>query len=170
MAESIREQITVALLAKLEEIVGDDGANYWYTPDAVRRVEDITMACLDDTFADTTSSKATIYVITADDEVDIEESTEDIDAIMNLDLLVARQIDQMDHPMKEPLTGSRGLIQNRLVRDAKKKLREDVSLAGLAHNVEIIRAEFSPEDVFAPGWAAVFMRLAIHYSYWKGTP
>lgn len=170
MPESIRDQIIDAIVDQLEEIVGDAGVSFWYTPGAVRVVEAVNQACLDDTFADPTSGKATIYLLVPDDEQDIEETTEDIDAIMNLDLVVARQIDQVDHPLKTASSGSRSKIQNRLARDAKKKLREDVTLGGLSHNVEIVRSEFGPEEVYAAGWAVVLMRLSILYSYWRTTP
>jgi hypothetical protein len=169
MPESLPEQIVEAIRARLAAIVGDAGATFWYTP-TVRRVRAIESTCLDNTFADPVSGKTTLYLLTPDDEEDLEEPAHTVEAVMFVDLVVAREIDKVDHPLKTPVEGLPETIQNRLIRDAKKKLRQDVTLGGLVDNVEFRRTERSAEETFIAGWAVAAMRLQISYSYFQDAP
>lgn len=170
MPEPNAERIAQALVDLLAGIVGDDGASYWYTPGAVRLVDAIGAACLDETFADASSGKATIYALEPDGITTEGETTHEIDAAASYLLLVAHQIDQSDHPMKAPAGDSRHTVQSRLDSDVRKAIHSDPTLGGLCHYVEVLETERSPRELYVEGWAAVMFRLALHYSYWKSQP
>lgn len=172
MAESTRDQIIDAILALFRTIVADRGANFWYTPGLVKDVEGFSAACLDDSFADLADEgKATLYLLAPDEEETAEETTGTIEALMRLDLLLARQVDAVDHPLKDPDSPSVRKVQNRLARDAKKLIHTNSDLGGLAINFEVLRTEYASEEVGAGGaWACVLLRLQVHYEYWKANP
>lgn len=167
--ESIRDQIIDALETAFASITA--GSDYWYTPGAVKCVDAFTSQCLDEGFIAAGDTKATLYLLTPDDEQTAEQTAGSIEALMSIDLLVARQIDPADHPLKEPSTGSLRKIQNRLARDLEMKLRSDSALGGLCINAEIVRKEFGAEEVGAGGaWACVLARVQVHYEYWSTAP
>jgi len=167
--EPSTETITQALVAALAGIVGDGGASYWYTPGAARVVS-IGAACLDDTFADPTTGRATIYALEPGAIRTTNETTGSIDAVMEFDLLIASQIEQTDHPMRAPQGDSRNTVQNRLAADAERAIYADVTLGGICDFIEIPYIERSAGEVYVEGWAAVLMRLVVTFSYWKDTP
>lgn len=170
MPEPTAERIAQALVDLLAGIVGDDGVSYWYTPGAVRLVDALGAAVLDDTFADASTGKATIYALEPDNIRTEAETTHEIDAASTYLLLVAHQIDQADHAMKAPAGDTRHTVQGRIDSDVRKKIHSDPTLGGLCHYVEILETERSPRDLFVEGWAAVMFRVSLHYSYWKSQP
>ncbi len=172
MAESTRDQIIDAILALFRTIEADRGVTFWYTPGLVKEVEGFTSACLDDSFANVSDDgKATLYLLTPDEEETVEETSGTIEAHMRLDLLVARQVNAVDHPLKDPEGGNVRKIQDRLSRDAKKLIHTNSDLGGMVINLEVLRTEYAAEEVGAGGaWAMALLRLQVHYEYWKANP
>jgi hypothetical protein len=162
VAESLHEQLVAAFQANLAGIVGDGGANYWFTPDRVVRVPAFSEACLD-------SSLTTIYCISPGQVEDaLAHSTVGVRAVLTLDLAIVTRYT----PSEEinPFTADvplRWTIQTRLERDAKKKIRSFYHL-GFESNavwVEIPITEYVADQTFFQGWAAVFMRCLVHFIY-----
>jgi hypothetical protein len=161
--ESKHEQIEEAIKSRLASIVGDSGVNWWFTPDRVIRYPAFTEQCLD-------TSLTTVYVLSPDEEEDAEASTGTaatgggIRAQARLDLVLATRYQGSEHPFQAeaPL---RATLQNRMARDVKKKLREDITLGGgLARNLDFILTDRGAET-HHPGWAIVAMRLLVTYWY-----
>jgi len=165
MAESIAEQIMVALQAKLAGIVADGGATYWYTPEKVARYFE---------FSDKVIARqyAAYFVMVPDDMEAVEEPSFIVREDMSVDIAGLVRIDQgvedpFDPDSSIPL---RNTVQHRILRDAKRALRQDVSLGGLAENVMIPTSELGPERTYLDGWALVFMRVVVEFSYDRNLP
>jgi hypothetical protein len=171
VAESLNEQIAVALQAKLASIVGDGGASYWYTPTVIR-TPGVSAALLDLDVA--TTAAPAIYAVIPDEEEHLEEASGLMQAYMKIYLFLAVRF----QPDKElPFDQSapiRWTVQNRMVRDVLKKLLTDLTLGGLVLNlfggpgdrVLIDRSARTYED----GWAIVFVHFRIFYGYQFGAP
>jgi hypothetical protein len=161
--ESKHEQIEESIIVRLASIVSDGGVNWWFTPDRVIRYPAWTEACLD-------PSLTTVYVLSPEEEVDTEAGTGlTVKAQARLDLLLCTQYAGAENPFQvEP--PSRGTLQNRMVRDVKKKLREDISLGGLTRNLDFVGTDRSAESTWEPKWAVVLVRLLATYSYQAPTP
>lgn len=181
MSESVRDQIIDGIVDLFRStVVGDGGANYWFTPGLVKDVEGFSIACLDDSYANVDDdNKTTLYLLTPDEDEILEQTTGSIEAHMRLNLLLARQVDAVDHPLKDASTGSIRKIQNRLSRDAQKVINTNsdlrtvsLSSGGTVINFQVLRSEFASEEVGVAGstWAVVLMRLQVHYEYMKDRP
>lgn len=163
MAESIHEQIVVALKTLFEGIVGDGGATYWYTPTRVVRAAAFQGGLLDD-------SLSTIYCLSpADEDDEFRDSNREIKSIMRVDLAVATRYTDMENPL-DPPDPDRWKVQNRIIRDAKKRIRSDYRLGGLCLWIEIPTTERGAEQTFEEGWALAFLRLLIFYRYADTAP
>lgn len=166
MAESVHEQLVAALQTDLSDIVGDGGANYFYTPDRVLRQPAFHGGCLD-------PSLTTIYVLSpgAVDDV-LAHSTIGIRAALTVDVAIATRFQAgTEDPFNEP-TPSRWTVQTRLEHDAKKRIRADYKLGrpDLGCFVEIQHTEYVAHQTYLDGWALVFMRLVVHYIYTDTAP
>jgi hypothetical protein len=166
VAESIHEQVIAALKTHLEGIVGDAGATYWYTPDRVLRPAAFHGACLD-------SSLTTIYSVSP---VRVEEKPVNIsigmEAILTVDLAVATRFTGVDNPFQQEAP-IRWTVQTRLERDAKKRLRANYNLLGGsgAHRFTAIPVtDYAPDLTYLEGWACVFLRVQLRYTYPDTTP
>lgn len=163
MAESRHEQIVAALVTSLEGIVGDSGATYWFTPGKVVRAPEFSSTTL-------RSDYSTIYVLSADDEQDDEIAYGHIGARMKVDLVVANRFDPTNEDPFNPSLPQRWTVQNRLVQDAKKRLRSDKTLGGLAQHIHVPLTERAADDTYLADWAVAFLRVLIDYSYEDATP
>jgi hypothetical protein len=168
VAESVHEQVLAALQAHLAGIVGDGGATYWYTPDRVLRPAAFHGACLD-------PSLTTIYSLSP---VRVEDKPVNIsigmEAVLTVDLAVATRFtpDAGENPLQqtEPF---RWTIQSRLERDAKKRLRSNYNLLGVsgAHRFTAVPVtDYAPDLTYLEGWALVFLRVQLRYTYPDTTP
>lgn len=167
MAESIHEQLIVALAAHLAGIVGDGGATYWYTPDRVVRTPTFHSACLD-------PSLTTIYSLSP---VRVEDKPVNIsigmESIATVDLAAATKFNPAtEDPFKqeEPI---RWTVQTRLERDAKKRLRSNYNLLGVSggHRFTAIPVtDYASDLTYLEGWALVFLRLQLRFTYPDTTP
>lgn len=163
MSESIHEQIVVALQTLFGGIVGDGGAAYWYTPTRVVRAAAFHSGLLDD-------SLSTIYCLSpADEDDEFRDSNREVKTIMRVDLALATRFTEMENPL-EPTDPDRWKVQNRLIRDAKKRIRSDYRLGGLCLWIEIPTTERGAEQTFEEGWALAFLRLLIFYRYADTAP
>lgn len=162
MAESIHEQLVAALKTLLEGIVGDGGVTYWRTP-KVLRAADFYAGCLDE-------SQETIYCLSPDSEDDVfRDSGREIKSVAMVDLALAARFAAAENPLEQP-DPDRWKLQNRLVHDAKKKIRSDYRLGGLCLWIEIPTTDRSAERTFYAGWAIAFLRLHIFYRYADTVP
>lgn len=160
MPEPLCEQIVAALVDRLEGIVGDGGATFWYTPTHVQRSPAWGEHCLPLRPADDT----TVYTLSPDDE-DMEELTlTSTRAFMGIDLTIARPYRNGDNPF-EPAEPDRWKVQNRMRDDARKRLRGELKVGNLALLIQIPLVDLSAEETFVDGWAVVMMRLVVQYSY-----
>lgn len=165
-SESVHEQIAQGLKTRLAGIVA--GADYWYTPDAV-----LLAPYFSDTYLK--NGKPVTYVLSPDIEEDSPLTFSNMQSVMSLDLTVAKLLSRAG--LDDPWTttdGSRWQLQNRLIRDAKKRLRGDltvvVSGTALALQVLVPVTERSVEQTWLPAWAVAYMRLEVLYQYADGTP
>ena len=163
MPESKHERIAAKIVTELESIVGDGGANYWYTPDKVIRTHDTTHELFDAQFD-------VIYALIPDVEEVIEKSAFELDVIARIDLMLAHAhtTDDQHYLEEEP---RRWTVQNRMVRDVKKKLLPLVPpLGGLVDNFEMNPIELSADATYKRGWAVAMVRLSAHYSHAASEP
>jgi hypothetical protein len=171
-AESRDEQIAVELLRRVREISSsvDGGAKYWYTVTHAIRVDDFLIENLRPEAA-----YDLIYELAAGDVYVKEETTEELEVETEMFLLISkkwRPNTQNAWGIQPPI---RWTIQNRLVRDFKVRLLEDVSLkmAGgeqLCTNLEVRdeNRKFIVDQEHL--WAQVELRLVATYTYLKDAP
>lgn len=152
--------------AALASIVGDGGASYHYTPDAVLRAVGFSKLCLD-------GSLDTIYVLSPQD-VAVERRDICSDrALMRVYLTAIHKYDKgVENPFEQKKNAEelRWTVQTRLDRDIRKRLRVDEQLGGVSLEVSIPLTTYAPEETFLEGWACVFAVLEIKYQYQKVTP
>ena len=169
MAESNHELIAEAVRSSLAAINGDSGLTYWFTPGAVVRTlwfeETGPNSVLD------SSITGPIYAIRPGEEDHTEGTTQEIDAAMDLFILVAAPFGTPDSPF-EPANPSRWTVINRMVRDVLRKLLQDVQLLSIGGAVENVMATptIVDRDRFVEGWAIAEIHLRISYSYVGGVP
>lgn len=166
MPESKAELIVDTLRDTLAEIVGDNGATYWYTPTVVRHY-DFDETCLD-------PSLDTIYVLVPDAEEKREGSTCEIEADQRVSIAACHRFEpatERPFDADEPI---RWTIQNRMVRDIEQKLRGGAGpttpfLGGLVEGLEVERVARGPET-FSEKWAIAFLSVVASYSYRFNAP
>jgi hypothetical protein len=171
MPESRAEQIAMAVAAQLRTIVGDGGTNYWYTPSRVVRV-----VTLDQTVLDT--SMDVVYAISADRQEEQPRTNGPNGIIRNTSYLtltlLKRYAPSTENPFKA-VAPTRLTLQERMLRDVRKKLRADVKLTiggldGVSTYVALPDAELEPESTFIDGWACAFARCVVTSHYVMDTP
>lgn len=165
MPESLPEQIAAALQTRFGAIVGDAGATYWYTVNKCLREPQFHGGCLND-------DHDTIYVLSPDVEEKQEEATGSIKSLLRMTLVVASKFRPKSEAPYSSEMPKRATVENRVIRDAEKKLREDVTLGG-ALNVTNTEATIIDRDVeltYVEGWALGFLRLLVTYHHRYDAP
>jgi hypothetical protein len=162
--ESLVEQAVAAIKADLEAIAGDNGTNYWYTPEAVVRVDEYRSAHLKERYD-------TIYLLreTGPERTIPGAAFGEVDAIVEQYVLMARR-DGRNADERDPFDASTlsGTIRNRMIRDVVKKLESDYTLGGLVFNVEYKSVE---RDFQEPeGWIVAEVAFDVTYSHSRETP
>lgn len=165
MAESIAEQVAAALKTALAGIVGDGGTTYWYTPDKVVRV-----SFFPDQFALDPAQGDVIYILSPGSEELSEAATGRLcRSEHEFVLQVARQHRvATENPYIEG-TPTRWTVVNRLVRDAFKKLTQDVQVGGIAVNVNTDGMSVDREQ-YTDGWAMAQIRFTVTFDFVGDTP
>jgi hypothetical protein len=154
-AESIHEQIKAKLVAGFTAIAA--GADYWYTPAAVKAVSFFP----DEPVLDTTVGDV-LYLLRPGDENVVEEATGRARAEAEFFLVVARQHRvATENPFSED-PPTRWTIVNRLVRDAVRCLLSDVTLSGLAVNVDTNSISIDRSG-YITTWAFAELRFTVSY-------
>ncbi len=161
--ESKHEQIIQAIATRLRGIVGDAGVSYWYTPDVVIIPADFEPEVLNSTYQ-------TIYALIADYEDKRPVTFTETESDAYMDLVVLRQFERVASSpfVSDPPTPA--TVQNRLLKDAEKRLRGDRTLGGLAVDMSISRADRAAEKTAVGGWAVGMLRLAVNYTYSDEAP
>ena len=174
MAESKHNQIAEAIKARLEGIVGNDGATYWYTPAAVVRVQSYDRLLIDPSVMLPEDAKA-IYALRAGEERHREESTGDatsggiVAAEAEFFVLMYRLTAGSDDKPYGPDGSTKALEQNRMVRDFLRALWLDVTLGGLATNI-VDGSLLVDRDTDVEKWAVAEARFTVAYTYAARTP
>jgi len=167
MAESIHEQIVVALRSSLAAITSDGGTTYWYTPAAVVR----TLWFAPDEAVLKPGLGGPIYAIRPGEETHEEGTTGSSKGFMDLFVLVATPYTDSDTP-HNPATVMRWTVVNRMVRDVLRKMLVDVQLVSAGGAVENVFANpvTVDRDRFVEGWAIAEIHFTIVYAYRNSTP
>mgnify|MGYP007083450416 CR=1 FL=1 len=163
MAESKHEQVAVALQARLAAIVGDAGANYWYTPTHVLRVDDFLVDHL-------RHEHQLIVQIRPGLDRPVLRTSGTVRREMELYVLSCYRWQPNTQDPYSVSAPTRWTIQSRLARDVEKAVLSDVTFSGLtlyAH-VEEVSRDFFIEDSFP--WAPVELRLMVAYEHERRTP
>jgi hypothetical protein len=163
MPEALSEQIPDAIVASLAAIVGDGGVTYWRTPSRVVRFGALSGEVLNKTHE-------TIYVLTPDRLENRTHVGRVIDHELNIDVALVAKLTLAipEHPFSES-AHTRWTIQNRMAQDVEKKLvAGDLTLGGLAYNVELVLWEMGGEETWIEGWAVTFGRLRVTYRAERG--
>ena len=170
MAEPRPEQIAAAIRTKLEEISGDGGATYWYTPDRVIRSHAVTDRLLD-------GSLQTLYVVTPDRKDENRRTNGGPGCIVRgIAFLTLTLLHRFTPPTENALVVTpadepiRWTIQERMEGDVRKKLREDPKLGGISTDLDLTASEEGADETFIEGWALAFVRLQVTYHYVQETP
>jgi len=158
MSESRHEQIAAALATTLAGIVGDNGATYWYTPSAVRRV-----VWFDDRHLDSMSGPtAVVYLLRPGIERIEEDTSGTIEGRAEMFLVVARKhAKATEDPAREP-PPTRWTVADRLVQDALKRLLADVTLGDTCGNVFSVGVTID-RDMYLDTWALAELRFEVEY-------
>ena len=162
MPLSIYKQIVDTIVTRLQGIVGDGGATFWYTPNAVYAVSWISELALK-------ADKQVLYLLVPDDLENEELTFTTTLGRARLDLAACRRYER---PGDDPASSqeTRWNVQSKLEQDAKKRLRTALTVGGLELHTEIPISDFSAENTYDPGWAVVFMHLEIQFTHTDGTP
>lgn len=167
MALSIYRQIVDALAERLRGITGDGGTTYWFTPSAVYAVSWIGEEQL-------LVDKDVLYLLVPD----VEEKEQltfsasgsgHVQGIARLDLAVLKKFRRPNEDPKSSLE-TRWETQDKLVRDAEKRIHGDFDLGNLALNVRIPVIDRSAEETYDPQWVCAFLRLEVQYTHTETTP
>lgn len=168
MAESKHEQIAEGIRQLLASIEGDDGATFWYTPDAVQRV-----TFFEESWLDASVGGGYLIFIGPGEEIQTEETAQEVKAEMEIFLYIARKNERpTENPFAEQ-TPIRWLEIDRAVQDILKKLwtwSESPFFAGTG--IENIAADGIVIDRTQElsGWVRCQMFFKPIYSYEKGSP
>lgn len=146
-------------MTTLDAIEGDDGATYWFTPDHVERVPDVTdLTLLNERFN-------TMYFIAPGDERNVEQPMLQFEKEVEIDLLLVQQHHQTIEPFVAKVDPIMWTIQNRMMQDVEKALLADTSFGGLVTNAEIPIRQRGAEDTWSLGWAVVFAQIMVNYTH-----
>jgi hypothetical protein len=156
--EPLCERIVDALVERLRT-----GSEYIYHPDRVIRSPAWGSHCLDESLA----AEPTIYTLSPDDEDNEELTYTSTKSSMGIDLTIAKRFTPAGEntPLSVTLDPDRWKVQNRLRDDARKRLRGDLKVGGLALLIQIPLVDLSAEETAVDGWAVVMMRLLVQYTY-----
>jgi hypothetical protein len=164
MAESAAEQIVAAIKTRIGGIVGDGGVTYWLTPALVLRAPGYTRECLD-------SSHETIYALIPDEEEQTEEASFEIHSDLRMDIALATRFSPASESPLNPPDPDRLKLQNRMAQDVLKRLLNDSATpfswfgAIGVENLEVLIIDRTAEHTYEIGWAIVFLRVVVRYSY-----
>lgn len=169
--ESRDEQIAVELVQRCLEIdaPADGGNKYHYTVTHAIRVEDFLVENLRPEPA-----YDLIYELRAGDVFTKEESTQELEVEAEFFLLISKKWRPNTLSSWGMTPPTRWTIQNRMVRDFKVRLLEDVSLTvggeQLCSNLEV--RDENRYFIVEQGhlWAQVELRLVATYTYLKDAP
>lgn len=167
MALSIYRQIVDALVERLRGIVGDGGATYWHTPSAVYAVSWPGEQQL-------LTDKDVLYLLAPDVE-EKEQLTFSasgsgyIQGIARLDLAVLKRFKRPGENPRSPME-TRWETQDKLVRDAEKRIHGDYTVGSLALTTRIPVIDRSAEETYDPQWVCAFLRLEVQYTHTEATP
>jgi len=165
MAESIHEQIAVALKTGFAAIVGDQGATYWHTPNLVARVHHFEDAHLEKARGDV------VYLLQAGDETHEEITTnERLMGRAEFFLLVAKRYAPANENAGSLDGEGRQTIVNQLVRDAIRALTRDVTLSGQTINVIDQEPLSVDRSMVFTGWALAQLHFLVGYPYHSVAP
>ncbi len=163
MPESIVEQILANVKTQLEAIVSDRGANWWYTPDAVARVDRWDTKYLD------MAKGEVIYLVrnTGDERPADQDHWGSRSRELDVFVLVAKRDDRADvnpYIAKAPLSGT---IRNRMIRDVEKKLYTDITRGGVALSTDVREPN---RDQAAAGWVVAEIPVTVTFVHTKAAP
>jgi hypothetical protein len=168
--EPKREQISAAVAARLAAInatmpdpIDPTRALYHYTPSHVLRVDDLDVKHL-------RTQHEVVYQVMPGDGFPDERTSGSFQNQMEVFVLAARRWQpntQDPYGIEPPI---RETIQNRLLRDIKVALYEDVTLGNLAINTEIRDENLNLQIQDNVAWAAVEVRLVITYEHRQEEP
>lgn len=168
--EPKREQLAAALVARLAAInvetpdpLDPDRARFHYTPSHVLRVDELDVKHL-------RSQHEVIYQVMPGDGFPDERTSGSFQNQMEVFVLAARrwQPNTLDpYGIQPPI---RETIQNRLLRDIKLALYDDVTLGGLAINTEVKDENLNIQIQDNFPWAVVEARVVITYEHAKEAP
>lgn len=175
MAESRAEQVAEAVRAQLATIVADGGTNYWYAPTAPNG-RCVRAVLLDSKLLD--PSLDVIYVISPDRQEEAPRTNGPNGIVRNtsfLTLTLLKRYEVATENAFETSAPTRMTLQERMLRDVRKKLRADVKLTiggidGVSTYVALPDTEVGPEETYIPGWACVFARCVVTSHYVQDTP
>jgi hypothetical protein len=177
MAESLPEQIEVAIQNRLGLIVGDGGANYWLTPTKVVRVPGWAaweMDWLDKQFQ-------TLYFLKPGLRTEVEDAMQRLEAKAEWWILAATQyVTDTLNPIAlaneaqsgQPLPDT---LQNRMERDIKKGIRVgaggglEITL-GISGVFNVETPDWNHVTPYVSGWAIIEGRIRVTYLYRFATP
>ncbi len=164
MAESLVEQIVAAIKTDIEAIAGDNGTNYWYTPDIVVRVDEYRNSHLKEAWD-------IIYLLreTGDERITPYAAFGEVSAIVEMFVMVMQK-DTRNADERDPFdaTTFSGTIRNRMIRDVVKKIEGNHTMGGLAYNVEYrgIARDFEEPE----GWIIGEIAFDVTYTHNMETP
>lgn len=159
MTEYFEERVCSAVEAKLDEIVGDDGVTYWFTPHVERFVE-ITRQVLNPRYNADADETSIIALAPFGLEL-VEATSSQHDIRIVIDFLLACRHDGSIEPYNAT-TPSVWTLQNRLWGDFKQKLLgspDDLQLDGLVDNMDILNVTLDAREVYIAGWAIVIGQI-----------
>lgn len=161
MAENRAETIEAAVRSSLAAIVGDAGANYWFTPSVALRHFGIVKEMFD-------ASVDLAYFVIGDDIDSEEDASYFVTKQLPLDVVGIKRFIDDERPFKA-IDPKRGTIQLRMLRDVERKLRLDYqpggTYNGLVENIDVVALERSHDRTYMEGFAVVFARVLITYSH-----
>lgn len=158
MASPKHQQVWDALKTLLGGIVGDGGATYNYTVDAAIDSPALDSRCLN-------PGKSTIYVLVPQDS-DVDPFTfTRTRVVAEVELVMARALDDTTEDPFNPPTESRIKVQNKLVQDATKRINSDYKLGGAALRVAIVGEVRNAGETYYAGWVISKLLLRVEYEY-----
>lgn len=169
MAEPVLEQVTAAILAKLDAIVGDSGTTRWYTPALVSRVEPAKPEDILDTVIATAGPVYGLYELEGEE---VEAATgRQVDGRQQYGLLLgypytAPTRDQRLLDDSAYVTTHPGKIRDRMLGDVRSALLADlrVGLPQYVTNVFDGPVQHNQQR-FRDGWILAELLWTTLYSY-----
>ncbi len=162
MAESLPEQIIVALKTRFAGILSDGGTNYWFTPDKVVRVPG--WAAWENDWFD--KQYNTLYFLKAGMRTTSEDAVKGLENHMDVWLIAGTKYNpDVLNPIVLDGEGSPlgDTLSNRLQRDIETSLRQDIQLGLSAFVVNTEITDWNPMTPYLEGWALVEARFRIWY-------